>query len=328
LILTIGNVMVSVYDREYDLLVIGESMVELACEGDIVSSSSFKMDVGGGDVVVAATAARLGSKVRLISAIAHDQFHGFIRERLTAQKIDISLVTTCQQSYNGIYFTSERYPEYREYLVHHPGTASRHIIPTLVTPEYVENTKIVYASSELQSVSPHTRRTIFNAFLFAHTNKIMVAYDPNLRLQRWTLDDAREGLWSVLSLVDVFFVSCPEESKALFGYERDIDVIGFLFNRGVGTVVVKMGADGCTVGHAGRIEKFPQPSDSDISPFRTPALAGSAFNGAFLSSIATNGYDPFAAAELANSVALYKGIKGWGMDSLPTVDDFRKEQPA
>ncbi len=319
--------MISVYDREYDLLVIGESMVEFAFDGDIVNSGSFKMDVGGADIVVAATAARLGSKVRLISAIAHDQFHGFIRERLTAQKIDISLVTTCQQSYNGIYFTSTKYPEYREYLIHHPGTASRHIIPTLANPEYVENARIVYASSELQSVSPQTRRTVFNAFLFAHTNKIMVAYDCNLRPQRWawSFDDAREGLWSVLSLVDVFFVSCPEESKALFGYERPIDVIGFLLNRGVGTVVVKMGADGCMVGHDKSVKTFPQPLENDgTGSFKTPALVGSAFNGAFLNSIA-NGYDPFAAAELANSVALFKGIKGWGIDSLPTVDDFRKE---
>jgi len=318
--------MISVYDREYELLVIGETMVEFACDGDVLNSDSFKMDVGGGDIVVAAAAARLGSKVRLISAIAHDQFHSFIRERLTAQKIDISLVTTCQQSYNGLYFTSSKYPEYREYLIHHPGTASRHIIPTLVNPEYVENTRIVYASSELQSVSPLTRRTVFNAFLFAHTNKIMVAYDSNLRLQRWSLDEAREGLWSVLSLVDVFFVSCPEESKALFGYERPLDVIGFLLNRGVGTVVVKMGADGCMVGHDKSIKAFPQPEpEADGSnPFKTPALVGSAFNGAFLNSIA-NGYDPFAAAELANSVALFKGVKGWGIDSLPTVDDFKKD---
>jgi len=316
--------MIPVHNKEYDLLVIGESMVEFTCDGDVVNSGPFKMDVGGADIVVAATAARLGSKVRLISAIAHDQFHSFIRERLTAQKIDISLVTSCQQSYNGLYITSTKYPEYREYLIHHPGTASKHIIPTLVTPEYLENSKIVYASSELQSVSPQTQRTIFNAFLFAHTNKVMVAYDPNLRLARWSLDDVREGLWKVLSLVDVFFVSWPEECKALFGYERPLDVIGFLLNRNVGTVVVKMGADGCMVGTEKSIKTFPQPDDSDICPFKTPALVGSAFNGAFLNCIA-NGYDPFAAAELANSVALFKGIKGWGIDSLPTVDDLRRE---
>ncbi|GBU22298.1 2-dehydro-3-deoxygluconate kinase [Fibrobacteres bacterium R8-0-B4] len=316
---------ISVHDKEYDLLVIGESMVELACEGDIVNAGSFKMDIGGADLVVAAAAARLGSKVRLISAIAHDQFHSFIRERLTAQKIDISLVTTCQQSYNGLYFTSTKYPQYREYLIHHPGTASKHIIPTLVNTEYLDNSKIVYASSELQSVSPQTERTIFNAFLFAHTNKIMVAYDPNLRLARWSLDDARMKMWNLLTLVDVFFVSWPEESKALFGFERALDVIGFLLNRNVGIVVVKMGADGCMVGTDRNIKTFPQPiCDGGSSPFKTPALAGSAFNGAFLNCV-VNGYDPFAAAEFANSVALFKGAKGWGIDSLPTVNDLRRE---
>jgi sugar/nucleoside kinase (ribokinase family) len=313
-----------VYDREYDLLVIGETMMEFSCDGDILKSDSFSTDIGGGDVVVAVAAARLGAKVRLISAIAHDQFHGFIRERLTSQGVDISLVLTCQQCYNGLYFTSAKYPEYREYLVHHPGTASRHIVPTLVNPEYVEDTKIVYASSELQSVSPQARRTIFNTFLFAHTNKIMVAYDPNLRLQRWSLEDARESLWSVLSLVDVFFVSSPEESKALLGFDRPLDVVGFLWNNGVSTVVVKMGAGGCMVGHDKNIKVFTQPGeDAGIAPFTTPTLVGSAFNGAFLNNIA-KGYNPFEAAEMANSAALFKGIKGRGVDSLPSVDDLTR----
>jgi 2-dehydro-3-deoxygluconokinase len=320
----IGNKMISVHDKEFDLIVIGESMVELMCEGDVVNSGSFKMDIGGADLVVAATAARLGSRVQLISAIAHDQFHNFIRERLTAQKIDISLVTTCQESYNGLYITSTKYPEYREYLIHHPGTASKHITPTLVHNEYLDNSKIVYASSELQSVSPQTQRAIFNAFLFAHTNKIMVAYDPNVRLQRWSsFDEYRMNMWNVLPLVDVFFVSWPEESKWLFGFERALDVIGFLLNRNVGIVVVKMGAAGCMVGTERNIKTFPQPTDDGSCPFKTPALAGSAFNGAFLNCIA-NGYDPFAAAEFANSVALFKGIKGWGIDSLPTVNDMCK----
>jgi sugar/nucleoside kinase (ribokinase family) len=51
-------------------------------------------------------------------------------------------------------------------------------------------------------------------------------------------------------------------------------------------------------------------------------LVGSAFNGGFLHSIAC-GFDPFDAAEMANSVALYKGIKGGGIDSLPSTSDIQ-----
>ena len=35
------------------------------------------------------------------------------------------------------------------------------------------------------------------------------------------------------------------------------------------------------------------------------------------------GFDPFTAAEFANSVALYKAIKGGGIDSLPTAADLK-----
>ncbi|MFP4014286.1 MAG: sugar kinase [Chitinispirillaceae bacterium] len=308
-----------VHIRDYDLLVIGESYVEFRCDSDVSISQSFQKEMGGADLVVAATAARLGSGVQLLSAIARDSFHTFLREQLLSQGINIDHVVTTQ-GYNGIYFTSSRHPEQREYLIHHPGTASEHILPPMVYDDLIENCKIVYASSELQSVSKAARHAVFKAFHSAHSNNIMVAYDPNLRLQRWSLDDAKEGLWGVLPLIDVIFPSSPEESKALFGYERPLDVIGYLWDRGINIVVVKMGAGGCMVGYDGKIKEFRLPETQE--PIKNPTLIGSAFNGGFLHSIA-RGYDPFSAAELANSVALYKGIKGGGIGSLPTSEDLK-----
>jgi len=296
-------------------------MVEFSCEGGVLESGAYKKDVGGADVVVAATAARLGSKVQLVSSVARDPFHGFIRGRLAEQGIDISHVVTCQ-GYNGLYFTSAQHPEQREYLVHQPGTANRQIVPSLLYNELIEKCKIVYASSELQSVSRQTRNAIFKAFHFAHQNGIMVAYDPNIRLMRWTLEDALECLCTVQSIIDIIFISAPEESMALLGYKHPFEVIGYLRDRGVGTVVVKMGAEGCMVGCEAGLKQFPLPKD-DAGKFQNPILVGSAFNGGFLHCLA-RGYDSFEAAELANSVALYKGIKGGGIDSLPTVNDMTK----
>lgn len=304
--------------RDYDILVIGECFVEFHCDGDICLSPSYEKDIGGADVVVGATAARLGSGVSMVSAVARDPFHGFIRERLAAQGINIDHIVT-SQGYNGIYFTSNRYPEQREYLVHRPGNAANKIVPSMIYEDLIENSRIVYASSELQSVSKAARHTIFKAFHFAHSNDIMVAYDPNLRLQRWSLEDAKESLWSVLPLIDVIFPSSPDETKALFGYERPLDVIGFLWDRGISIVVVKNGPNGCLVGYDGKIEEYPQQESGETIADIT--LIGSAFCGGFLHCIA-RGFDPFSAARFANSVALYKGIKGGGIDSLPTGDDL------
>lgn len=307
-----------IHIRDYDVLVIGECFVEFRCEGDICLSTSYDKDIGGADTIVAATAARLGSGVSMVSAVARDPFHNLIRERLTAQGINIDHLIT-SQGYNGIYFTSPRFPEQREYLVHRPGSASSYIVPSMIYEDLIENCKIVYASSELQSVSRAARHAVFKAFNVAHSNDIMVAYDPNLRLQRWSLEDAKESLWSVLPLIDVIFPSAPDETKALFGYERPLDVIGFLWDRGISIVVVKTGKEGCLVGYDGKIEEFPQQAFND--ELKDVTLIGSTFNGGFLHCIA-RGYDPFTAARFANSVALFKGIKGGGIDSLPTSQDL------
>lgn len=306
------------YIRDFDLLVIGETFVEMRCEGDIAASGQYEKAIGGADIVTAVTAARLGSAVSLVSAIACDPFHSFTREALLAQGINIDHAITCQ-GYNGLYLTSPRNSDEREYLFHRPGSAAHSITPALIYDDLIENSKIVYASSELQSVSKAARHAVFKAFNIAHLKDIMVAYDPNLRLKLWSLDDAKECLWSVLPLVDVMLPSSPDESKALFGYERPLDVIGFLWDRGVSIVAVKTGDKGCLIGYQGKIEEFPMAAGKENVVDVT--LIGSAFNGGFLHSIA-RGFDPFTAAQFANNVALFKGIKGGTVSSLPTKEDL------
>lgn len=304
--------------HDYDLLVIGETFLEFQCDGDVCTSDTFIKDIGGADIYVAATAARLGSPVSFVSAIGRDPFHSFIRDRLLSQGINLDHVVTAP-GFNGIYLTSPRYPDAREYLFHRPGNAAESISPALIYDDLIGKSKIIYASSELQSVSKAARHAIFKAFHAAHTSNIMVAYDPNLRLNRWSLDDAKESLWSVLPLIDVIFPSAPDESKALFGYERPLDVIGFLWDRGVSMVVVKNGDEGCMVGYDGQIREFSSPkTDREIKDL---TLIGSAFNGAFLNSIA-RGNDPFAAADFAVKVALLKACNGSGIMSLPSQSDL------
>jgi 2-dehydro-3-deoxygluconokinase len=305
--------------RDYDLLVIGECYIEFRCDGDICLCNSYEKDVGGADVIVAAAAARLGSGVTFISAIARDPFSGMIRERLLAQGINIDHVVA-SGGYNGIYLASSRFPEQREYLFHRPGNAASEIVPAIIYDDLIDNCKIVYASSELQSVSRPARHAIFKAMESAHRNKTMVAYDPNLRLQRWSLDESKEALWSVLPFVDVIFPSAPDESKALFGYERPTDVVGFLWDRSVQIVVVKTGAGGCVVGYDGKVEEFPLEETNE--PVRSVTLIGSAFIGGFLHCIA-RGHDPFEAARFANAVASFKGTHGGGIDALPKSSDLK-----
>jgi 2-dehydro-3-deoxygluconokinase len=303
---------------DFDLLVIGEPYVEFRCKGEIDVADAYEKDVGGTDMVVAAAAASLGSAVAVVSAVGRDPFHSFIRDRLVAKGINIDHVITAQ-GYNGIYMCSERHPQEREYLFHRPGNAAESIAPSLIYDDMIDGCKIVFSSAELQSVSKAARHTVFKAFHYAHSNDIMVAYDPNLRLQRWSLDDAKESLWGVLPLLDVILTSAPEETKALFGYERPLDVIGFLWDRGVSIVVVKYGKNGCVVGYDGKVQEFIPKNGT--APLKDMSLIGAAFDGAFLHCVA-RGMNAFDAAEFANSAAQFKGQKGGGVSGLPTKEDL------
>jgi 2-dehydro-3-deoxygluconokinase len=301
------------FTREQDIIVLGELFVEMIADGSIEDAKEFKQGVGGTETYTAVTASRLGSKVQYISNIARDPFHANIRKVLEEEKINCDhLVSTT--GYNGMYYLNNSDNESREYLFHRPGTAVSKISSDIIDDKLIGDCKIVFSSSEFQSVSKNCRQTLFNAFYSAHTHNTTVAYDPNLRLNRWSLDDAREAVWSILPFVDVMLPSAPGESKALFGYERPIDIIGFLWDRDVNIVAVKNGENGCLIGYNGKIEEFTIPEPP--KPVKYLPLIGAVFNGAFLSSMAA-GNDPFVAGEFAVNMAAEKGMSGNGIENIP-----------
>ncbi len=299
--------------RDFDLLILGEIFAEFSSEGALANSSEFAQNMGGADIFTAVTAARQGSKTGLISAIARDPFAKMLRQQLSEESINTDYVISAS-GYNGIYFTNDEESDKREYLYNRPGSVLDSFSASMIDDSLIESTRIVYSSSEFQAVSKSCRQAVFKAFYSAHTNDTMVAYDPNLRASRNSIEDTQEAVWSILPFVDVMLPSAPEETKALFGYERPVDVIGFLWDRGVHVVAVKNGANGCMVGYDGKLEEFTVPELNNNA--KSLSLIGSTFNGAFLSSIAA-GHDPFTAGKLAVEISSAKGCAGSGYNSIP-----------
>ena len=119
-------------------------------------------------------------------------------------------------------------------------------------------------------------------------------------------------------LIDVIFPSAPDESKALFGYERPLDVIGFLWDRGVSIVVVKIGANGCMIGYDGKVEEFKQQEHRYC---QRPYPYRQCFQRRF-HPLRGQRVRSFTAAQFANSVALFKGLKGGGSSVTSAAGDL------
>ncbi len=261
---------------------------------------------------MAASAARLGSKVDLITAIGLDPFGEHIRQECGRENIDLSNAQTVE-GYNGVYASTAGDADLREFAFYRPGSAALALNSSLIHDEHIKRAKIVHSSSITQSVSPGARKAVFKALELCHLNGGMTSYDPNLRLRLWSLEDAKEAIWSVLPFIDVIFPSAPDETKVLFGYERPIDVIGFLWDHGINVVAVKNGDQGCVIGYDGKVEEIPAASVAIPASY---TCIGSAFCGGFLHGI-VRGFDPFKAARIAVEVAARKLAGQGGMRSLP-----------
>lgn len=301
--------------RKRDIIVIGECFVEFALDdgGNIT-----RQGLGGDCLTVAAQAARLGSNVDLVSAIGMDPLSDYIRSECEKENINLSY-TKAAEGYNGIYAVYPDDHELREFAFYRQGCAAREIGSQDIHEDHIKSARIIHASSITQAISSKARKAVFKAFELGHLHNNMISYDPNLRLRLWSLEDAKEAIWGVLPFIDVMFPSAPDETRALFGYERPIDVIGFLWDHGINVVVVKNGDEGCVVGYDGKIEEIPGiPSKGKNLHY---ANVGSAFCGGFLNAVAS-GQNPFKAAKIAVQAASFRLSHPGSVDGLAKTGEI------
>jgi sugar/nucleoside kinase (ribokinase family) len=125
--------------------------------------------------------------------------------------------------------------------------------------------------------------------------------------------------------LDYFIPSLPE-AQAITGREEPADVAHALLNRGVGTVALKMGADGCLVATQGG-EMFHLPAYQVEVVDATGA--GDAFAAGFIAGV-WHGWTLEKTAQLANAVGALcvtgMGALG-GVRSLPETLHFMENTP-
>lgn len=299
-----------------DIIAIGECMIEMFCEGSLAEATTFTKTFAGDTMNMLIAASRLGSKTGYITHVGNDPFKPFLLRSWADAGIDLTCVTSLDRP-NGLYFISLLPGGEREFTYYRAGSAASCLHPDDIDPSYIARAKIVYASGISQAISVSSRAAVLKAFQVAHDGGVTVAYDPNLRLRLWSLDDAKAALEEVLPYVETLLPSAPDETARLFGSEDADAVIRTLWGRGVKTVVVKQGAAGVLVGAASTIQAVPAYRPG---PVVDTAGAGDAFNGGFLHGLAS-GLSSVDAARLGTVIAGLK-VRGRGaIYSLPTNDE-------
>ncbi len=302
-----------------DIISIGECMIELSTNESLIYAEILHKYYGGDTLNAAVAAARLGSKVGYITKVGRDSFQTYLLDSWQVENIDTSNIKIVE-GYNGLYIISTQDEERKEFVFYRKKSAATTLSTDDISEEYIQRANIVYSTGLAQSISASMNGAIKKAFQLAKDKGCLVAYDPNYRERQWDADEANEAMEAIIDCVDIIMLNNVHDAEWLLDLTSPDKIIKYFWDKGISTVAVKMGKQGCAVGYNGEINIIPAKEVNVIDS----TGAGDAFNGGFLHGIAC-GYTPFESARLASIVASEQ-LKGLGaIKSLPYRDSVYAE---
>lgn len=266
--------------------------------------------LGGNGANTSYTLATLGTRVRLLGLVADDPFGIYCRSVLAAAGVDLSLLGASNES-TACSVVLVR-PDGARALLHRPGASREAFAAPLVFDEELTagcthfHLANVYG---LPLLRQHAGVTLANA----RSAGLGTSLDTG-----W---DAR-GEWLPVAApcfehLDILFVN-RDEARMLAGTSDAAAAARFFQARGVTTVIVKLGGQGCAIFSPGielHIPAFP------VSVVDTTG-AGDCFAGGFLAA-RQRGWDLVKSARFANAVG---ALSASSLGSTTGVISFEKTE--
>jgi len=228
-----------------EVITIGESMAMLIAEepGPMEHVEKFSRHLAGAESNVAIGLARLGHKSGWISAVGEDPFGSYVVRTIQAEGVDTSAVFVSKQYPTG-FMLKERNSQgdpkvyyYRRY------SAASCLSADMVPESYFCKTKILHITGIFPALSIQTRKTLFETVEFAKKRGVFISFDPNVRLQLWSEEEAKHTLLEIAGLSDLILPGLSE-AKLLIGTNEWPAVADFFHKKGNKIVVMKDGPAG------------------------------------------------------------------------------------
>ena len=306
-------------EKIFDLITIGESLIEFSTNQPLKEAECLHKYYGGDSLVAAVAARRLNSEVGFITCLGNDAFKDYLLSSWENEGLDISQVKTVEDK-NGIYIVSRPSVHNKEFVYYRKKIAPAKLNFQDIDENYIKNTKIIYTSGITQSLSLTSREAVKKIFEIAKENGILTAYDPNYSSLISTAEDAKEYFNEILPLTDILFMSSKYDTESIFEIQSMENIIKYLRDSGVQITVIKSSKDKGYFVNAQQTGTFvPFYTDNIVDT----TSSGDAFNGAFLHAIA-KGYTPQESAKIASIDA---GLQAQGIGaikSVPYYDDVLK----
>ncbi len=297
-VLSIGNTVLDV---------IGKTPDHLPKFGELAAGRGpADMDIGGNGAIAAAAASALGAEAFLASTIGDDAWGSWLRESLDKMGVDVDQVVTVKDQPTATTLSLVRTDGERALLTHN-GASENHDLATVDMSGVGEGDWVIISSLFL--VGAYTGDAVRRIAEEAHRRGARVLMDL-----AWDCS----GEWDMdkLPLEDADVVAANQlEIRAVSCMSDLDDAVAKMTDRGIGTLVVKMGEDGARVVTA-------QGTDVIVPAFDVEAInatgTGDVFNAALVVAL-SEGMDLEPAVRFACAAGAVR-VSG-GCHTFPTVKD-------
>lgn len=307
-------------EEPLDIVCLGEPMVEFTRIEDPEGRAIYLQGFGGDTSNCAIAAARQGARVGYVTALGADRFGDMYMDLWQGEGIDTSGVARDPAAPTAAYFI-EPVAEGRDYTYYRKGSAASRMTPDSLPRQTIARARYLQTSAINQAISQSAREATALACKLAREVGAKVAYDTNLRLNLWSLEQARAVIHETAGQADILLPSL-DEARVLTGLKAPEEIIAFYLGFGPEVLALKCGEAGALVAAGGRIEQIP--------PLMVIAVdtsgAGDTFDGSLLARLAA-GDDPFEAARYAVAAAALSTTGYGAVTPIPDAKAVRAAMP-
>ncbi|HEX4700514.1 MAG TPA: sugar kinase [Pseudonocardiaceae bacterium] len=305
----------------FDVVVVGEILVELYCDDELADGASLRLGFSGDAMNSAAAAAAAGANTAVLTAISTDEIGDAIINRLTELNIDPTLIRRDRRP-NGAYLVHGDLTGHRQFTYWRNESAASTLDERDIGQHFttLSKTGALVLSGITAALSDSAERAILTAARIPGTS---VIYDPNFRPKLTTPQRARTVLADVARYCTLITPSCPGDSLPLLNTDDPGETATAGLHLGARSVAVTSGATEVLI--AGAADRFRLPVPA-IPNAVDATGAGDVFTGTTAACLAMG--DPLhEAVRLAIGAASLSVTGRGGTGHIPTLTDTRAAAP-
>jgi 2-dehydro-3-deoxygluconokinase len=311
--------------RPFDVVLVGEILVELYSEEPFADGGALRLGFSGDVLNAAAAATAAGARTAVLTAVGDDELGGAILARVAGLGIDTSLIRR-SSAVNGAYLLHGDLSGHRQFVYWRTGSAASQLTAADVTrhQDVLAAAGAVVLSGIFAALSPGCADAALAGARIAAAGGAAVVYDPNFRPRLTTPAQARATLAQIAPYAAVVTPSCPGDSRPLLGTADPHEAIAAARVLGAGAVAVTCGAESLVAASPEGEFTLPVPHIPDALD---ATGAGDVFAGTLAARLALG--DRFQEAVSLGIGAASLSLAGrGGTGHIPALADTRSIAPA